>query len=226
MSVVAVGAFSLEQIKDSLELSLFGSNKNGERIKAPGIIREVSSPKENEHVIYGSDIFSGKNNLNVSHYESTCLIPGDVEKMKLVLLRRMLNKRLYLEIRERNNWAYSIKSHFSNQVSFYEFYISCDNFPSGIVSDLKKAVNDCILSLRGNISLFEKEKNGLISSYDLFDFDARQIRDDVSSDLVNHGKIITLHDELDIVKRISIKDIDILLDYLSEKRRYSEILIP
>jgi len=67
---------------------------------------------ETRYIFDVSQHISGK--IEIGGYHSFAKIPGNINGRVIRILKDMLNKNLFEEIREKHAWNYSIRTHSNN----------------------------------------------------------------------------------------------------------------
>jgi len=224
MSIVCVGALSLNQILALLHDSSFSVLKAGARTPLPERLAQVTLPTERRHVVHTSKFVARPS--NTAGYRSVAKIPATVPDEHMYLVRKMLSTVLYEEVREKRSWSYAVGSSMANFGHLYEFAIDCKSFLLSAVSEFEALVEDCINRLPQNRSLFNKVKHQTLVRGGMIDISAQNVCRVAMEELARYHRIMTFREVSEKVEQVHIDDIGNILPMLAEERRWTRITVP
>jgi len=225
-SLVFVGGVTLQETVDLLTDSPFGFNKPGRRtgLLEPDIW--VSPPQENRYVFKFSEHIKMENLVKSGEFNSTAVIPGAVEYDVLRVIKHMLGKMLFEEVRERRAWVYSINAHLYSNRQFHELSIGCAGLKLVAVDQIEDVVNACVDEVASREDLFDEVHSRLIGHLRLVDPSGSGLRDNAMVDLEDEHRILSLQENIEQLERIGMQDVRDALKRLVPERRYTVLTIP
>lgn len=224
MSVVGVGGLQLSELVDLLSESIFAMTKKGERTPLPTPATGVTPPSETRHVFEVSKHFNFP--IEVGSYQSVAKIPGNINGQVIRIMKRMLDKLLFEEVRERRAWAYAINSALYNFRHFYEFSITCGALALQGIDDIEEIIEVCIASMADREDLFERVKRCTLASNFVVDPTGKGICDGALDDLADEQRIISLAESGNDLERVTMEDVRNVLQWLRPERRWTLITKP
>ncbi len=224
MTIVTLGSMSLDTVVQVISESRFGQNKPGLRMSFPDAA-SVIYPPSNDHPskLNLSELISKKVGVNVNGYELIAKLPKSIDVFSVMVFRRLIHKSLFKKLREERAWVYSVNANYTDWRHLYTFGISCRKFPNEAMNHIKAVVDECLESVSKDEKQFNKMKQLVMASRKLLDTDSNQLITDIFSDLSLRNKLTTLHEDIDDINNVSMKDIQRIIEWFSAERRFSLI---
>jgi len=228
ISIVAVGGMDLSELISLLSESPFGINKKGQRAPILSPISDVKPPSEKQNIIELSKLLKEPvlKEIKTGQYRIFVKMPGNIDEDSLDILIEMLDELLYKEIREKRGWCYEVGCGSRNLGHFYEVSINCSFLPCETLKKIEKVINICIDSVQNSEELFNRIKRRRILRFNLLDPTGRSVCDNTLSDLEKKQRIDTLRDVKEGVEKVTMDDIENLLQWLQPKWRWTLIIQP
>lgn len=224
MSIVCVGGMQLPEIIKLLSESPFAMRKEGVRTPLPIPVIDVTPPSETRCVIKASEYVDPA--IEIGIYRSVVKIPGNINSQVIRVAKNILNNVLNEEVREKRAWAYAIGSSRTNFRHFYSLSIGCDGIALEALDQIEKVIEICIASIGNREDLFEQIKRSILMSEFMFDPTGSSVRDGALHDLAYHQRIVPLSETSDDLKRVTMNDVQNLLPWLQQERRWTCLLRP
>ncbi len=226
MSLVALGGLAIPEIVKMISENGFGLIKTGAVVPLPRPVTSIAPPKTNLYTFKFSEEIGTGTSLNASGYETTTVIPGNFSYREIILLRNMLQERLFKEIRERRKLAYRVDVSWQNLLYFYYLNINCPGLAWSAMDSIADLIDKEIDKIGDEEKLFQKVKNNRLRSLRMQDLSGDEVLDEVLDDLQDSRKITTLTESVDRYAEITLDDIRQILPFLRRRRRWSVILRP
>jgi predicted Zn-dependent peptidase len=224
MSIVGVGGMQLPQLVELLSESPFAASKMGTRTPLPTPETDLTPPSEMRHIFEVSRHITMP--LEVGGYRSVTKIPGDINGCVTGIMKEMLNKVLFEEVRERRAWAYAVNASQCNFRRFYEFSINCSALALKALDTIEEVIETCIASMTDHENLFEQTKRSALASNLMIDRTAKNVCDDTLDDLSKYQRIISQKEIADDLKRVTMDDIRNTLRWLRPEQRWTLVTRP
>jgi predicted Zn-dependent peptidase len=222
MSIVGVGGMTLAEIVDIISESPLAINKAGTRTPLPCFVTNILPPSENRYIFKAPAEMA----LTDGSFASAGIVSGNIKTQTLEIFKHMFNEVLNDEVREKQGWAYSIRSEYFNLRHFYEFGIICDSFASKALDDIENVVEKCIDSMSDHEKLFKQVKQRTLAGDLMSDLKGRDVRNGALKDLARYQRIISLTEYAQEVEKITMDDIRELLYWLRPERRWTLLVQP
>lgn len=224
ISVVGVGGMQLLELVELLYESPFATSKKGNRTPLPIPTTTITPPLETRHILEISKYITIP--IEVGAYRSIARIPGSINDRVVYIIKEMLNKILFEEVRENRAWAYAINSSLHNFRHFYEFSINCDTLTLNALDDIDEVIETCIASILNRKDLFEWIKHRALASIFMTDPNGRSICDGALDSLTENQRIKSLREVSDDLNRITMSDIRDTLQWLRLEQRWTLVVRP
>lgn len=224
MSIVGVGGMHLSELVELLSKSPFATSKKGARTQLPTPVIDLALPLETRHVFDVSQHITAP--IEVGGYRSVAKIPGNINGRVIRILKDMLNKVLFEEVRERRAWAYAIDCSRHNYRHFYEFSINCGALALKAIDDIEEVIEVCIASMADREDLFEQAKRRALASNFMTDPTGKGICDGTLGDLAEDQRIISLAEIGKDLERVTMSDVCDTLQWLRPGWRWTLIKRP
>lgn len=226
ISVVGVGGATLEELVELLSLSPFAVSKKGMRTPLPEKATEFAPPLETNHIFELSKHATMSVPLEVGGYRSVARIPGTVNWQPIRILGEVLDDALFEEIRERRAWTYSIRTSRHDYRHFGEFSIDCSGVSLQALDEISSVVEACIASLRDREDLFQRTKSQILARQLLVDLTGEKLCQSAADDLADEQRIVPLAEVRSDIERVTMQDINLLLDHLQPENRWTLLSKP
>lgn len=223
MEVVAVGELSADAVVKYLEQSPFGIHKPGTRAAQPLPLEAVPAPLDTLEM---HDMGARVQGLTAAQYLSVAQLPGAIPFPGVGIFQKMLYRRLFELIRQENRWAYSLVCGSDSYDDFHRFYIQCPGLATTAIDRIEQVVSDCIMSLPEQVELFESTKRGTIIVKRFNDPNMDGIAQSALGDALEHGRVLSLAEDIENVEKVSIEHIHRIAEGLSRERRRTCISHP
>ena len=222
MSIVCVGGMSLSEIVDLLSESPFAQRKEGARSPLPASVVDLGYLKETG---YQNWLFSRikRTFSKVFQYRSVAKIPITDNLATIRIVCEMLNHVISQEVRERRAWTYHVSVYYSNFQHFFEFSIQCDALAFKALNDIEKVVEDCIIGLWANVSLFDEVKRNIFLQNSVVDLSGEAVCNTTRNSLATFHKIRTLSEVCRDINRVRMADVQEVLKLLTPDKRWTLI---
>lgn len=224
MSVVGVGGMKLEEIIQLLHKSPLVTSKNGQRTSLPVPVTEVTSLTETRHVMELSKYVTVP--VDVGAYHTVAKIPGSINSQVIHIMKRMLDRVLNEEVRERRAWTYHIGVSRKDLRHFHEFSINCSALALKAMGNIEEVIERCITSIGNREDLFEQVKCRALASNFMIDPTGKSVCDAVLYDLADNQRIIPLAEISDDLERVTMSDVQDSLKWLRPGQRWTLIQQP
>lgn len=226
MSIVCVGGMKLPDVLEVLLRSPFVSNKKGVTKSLPSAINEVPQLSENYHFKCWADYCNDMVSIETGLYRSVARIPGSFSRQSMMILSKMLDEVLASKVREELAWTYDISSSWFNFRCFFELDIICGSFSSKAVDTIQDVINECIGSLEKDEALFKKVKRRMLANSSFIDLSAEDICSNAARDVDSFHRISTNAEDDEMIKKVTMDDIQKLLYHLRPESRWTLIIKP
>lgn len=224
MSIVGVGGMQLPELVALLSESPFATSKEGARTPLPTPATDVAPPSETRHIFKVSKHLTMP--IDICAYRSVAKIPGNINGRVIRIMREILNKVLFEEVREQRAWAYAIDSSQHNFRHFYEFSINCGALALKAIDNIEDVINVCVASVTDREDLFEQAKRRALTNNFMTDPTGQGICDGALNDLAEDQRIISLKEIGDDLERVTMNDVRGALQWLRPERRWTLIMQP
>ncbi len=226
ISIVCVGGLRLEELLEKLSFTGFGNLKPGERSERPSVIERARPPLESRYVFEASKHVKTEKPRESGAYHSTVVLPGTISREALTILRRMTDKVMFEEVRERRGWTYATGAKTFGRGPFHCAELNADALKLDSLSEIEAVVNSCLESLSDRDDLFRNAVEGYISASSMTDFSGNSLCDALMWDLIKKGRIITNVETDEVVSRLTMDDMRALLSQLGPEQRYTVLTVP
>lgn len=224
MSIVGVGGMTLSELVEVLSESPFAMSKKGARTPLPSPATDIALPSETRYVFEVSKHIIVP--MEVGGYRSVAKIPGNVNALSLRILREMFDEVLNEEVRERRAWTYAINSLQWNYRHFHKFSIICGALALEALDEIEEVIEVCIALMGDREDLFQQAKRRVLASNFMIDTTAKDICDGALGDLADDQRIVSVTECGNDIERVTISDIQSLLQWLRPERRWTLITRP
>jgi predicted Zn-dependent peptidase len=224
ISVVAVGKYSLYELRRLLSESPFGRNKTGGRTAMP-YPKKIAPLTENRFEMIVSK-YVGSTILTNAAYESHGKIPMSYSRYAVMLLLAVLRELLHSEIREKHAWTYSTTIVWYDYYEFYKILIESPSFSISAVDRIEETVNAIIDSVPNKERIFNKIKKNRLKGVFMNDETAADMLSESMSDVHRYGKVISLSEFYEGFEKVTFEEICNIIPYLAPKKRWTMIAIP
>jgi predicted Zn-dependent peptidase len=226
MSIVCVGGLSLSQVIGYLENSLFGTERGGIRTQPLEPLTYFTSPRENRYVFeYSKHVHTSKPRES-GEYSSIAVIPGIIKGESTRVVKDMLGKILFDEVREKRGWTYSISANSYSNRAFHEFVINADAIALESLDEVETVINDLIASMVNREDLFQEKVRHILAGLRMVDMSAKKLCEMAMSDLQDYGRIVNLTEYAQLVSSVTHQDVLEVLVYLKPERRWTILTTP
>lgn len=229
MSVISVGGMELSDVIQLISESPFGIRKPGVRMPCCGPLTDISAPAEIRCVYEASEHVassSGSAALTVGGYESTAVLPSNVEPRVFQLILEWLGAAVHGQVRNQYGWSYeTLVSGFSFQ-GFRLISIECNALALEGLGRIEAVVDECIETIGSCEEDFNHLKRRAFARIPMVDITGW---DYCMSALVHLGlenRLPSLHKECDALRRVTIDDVRAALQWLRPERRWTLIVKP
>ncbi len=219
MTIISVGGASIERLTEVLEQA-FGRMKSGPKTRPDTQalkLGDVPKPLVSKIVV---PVESQKQ----SDVQVLNLIPSTTPWPVTSVLRRMMRRALYEDIREAQHLAYSVSFsslHYPNAVEMQMFAKAIH--PSA-VEKVEKAFLDALASVVSDSALFTEEYNAQLASYAMLDVSGGGLCDSAYSNIANWGTVTTTEEDYQEFTTVTHKAVSSLVDQWFEPRRLYTIV--
>ncbi|MES2224596.1 MAG: pitrilysin family protein [Patescibacteria group bacterium] len=206
MSIVGVGAYSLEQLVEFFSKSHFGDHKTGDRtVFEPTIAFPPLAMNRKDVCI--SD-YMGLNNPAVNGaYESHLRLPIILKQNALEIFCRMVKDELDTIVRQEKGWTYAINASYGHYIQFYHLHIECASLAVAGLECIEEIVNTVILTLGEKEDLFNKAKQNKLANAIMNDENGLGILKEASSNILCHGDIISIASYVAAIEQVQFSDV-------------------
>ena len=225
-SIVCVGGIRLEELLEKLSFTGFGNLKPGERSERPSVIERVRPPLESRYVFEASKHVMTEKPRESGAYHSVVVLPGNISREALTILRRMTDKVMFEEVRERRGWTYATGAKTFSRGPFHGAELNAEALKLDSLGEIEAVVNSCLESLSDRDDLFRNAVEGYISASSMTDFSGNGLCDALMNDLIKQGRIITNAETDGVVSRLTMDDMRALLHQLGPEQRYTVLTVP
>ena len=226
MSIVCVGGLNIEQVVEAIQQSPFGMDKPGKRVPLPTSFLDFPLPKETRYLHDHSKYSKKGNERNSCGYYSIARVPNNVGTVAPYLLKMILYRILFDELREKRAWTYAVKVSLLNMRHFSQVSISCNSFEVEALDDIEAVIEECILSVASMDNFFERLKNQNLVNVTQFDLTGEQLCKRVFDQLIFHDRIIKSSEIMSEMKAVTMGEVVSLLKWLKPERRWTMISRP
>jgi predicted Zn-dependent peptidase len=223
MSIVSAGELTLVEVIAALQNSPFADNKSGSRTPALIPIAHPPLPTEAEWRFHEGEHFKGKESAS---FMSIAQLPGTLSSTQTWVVREMLAKELFKAVRLERAWTYHIGCEDIFSGDFSEFAIKCSSLEASAIDYIAEVVRDCIEALRDQPDSFAEAKQKLVAMKHFNDPSMAGVVKSARNELLYHGRIVTLTEELSEARDLQFEGIFPVLEFLSPERRWTAIGYP
>lgn len=226
MSIVCVGGLKLDDLVEKLFASGFGNLKPGVRSDLPKVVDANRHPRQTRHVFEFSKHIKMDKPRESGDYVSSIIFPGTIPAETFRILRRMIDKVLFDEVRERRGWTYSISASLASNPSLHEFDIKAEALRTDSLGEVESVINTCLESVSSRDDLFRNAVSHYIASSRMEDISGNGLRKMLMSDLTRSGRVVTNAETDQVAMSLSMEDVTSLLSQMGPERRYTVLAIP
>lgn len=222
-SVIAVGGLKCAQIEKLLAQSGFAKRKAGFRNQIIPPSDNIPEPVPETCLIKLSDYSDIA--FDFGAFVTSATLPSIRESTNQIL-SLMLDEILLREIREKNGWAYYVETERRSYGDVELFDIKCSRLAKAALPKIERIVNECIKSVKGDRSSFEKVKSSLLNGLLMRDQNGEQILESAMSNLREYRRIISVKEDEENIRKVTFHDVVERVKYLSPDRRWTLIEKP
>ncbi len=224
MSIICVGGMKLQELIELLSESPFMTSKQGIRTPLPTPTTDVALPSETHRVIEMSKYVNL--HFNTCAYRSVAKIPGVFNKRTVGVVKKMLDEVLNEEVREQRAWTYGIHCSRYDFRHFHKFSINCDSLALRALDEIEERIEFCITSIGNHGDLLERIKRRDLASDFMIDTTGKNICRGALDDLARYQRIVSNAEARNDLERVTMSDIQALLQWLRTERRWTLIVRP
>ncbi len=224
ISVVGVGAYSLDKFVESIKGTDLYGYKHGTRSLYPPIAT-VPVLETNRTVINMKDIMLNSEMKNAS-IECSAIIPLSISVQALIIYSAMLSELLSKEIREERGWTYHI---YCNVIEYYQFNkltIECTSFSVEAIDSIEEIIDSIISSIPLQNSLFHKIRDGRIKRQFIVDENTSQIFSNSMDEISEYNRVILQKELLEKFTALTFEDICAVAPHFTVNNRYTVLVNP
>ncbi len=226
LSIVCTGGLKSEELIEFLLDSPFAINKQGDRPSQPSVTEDIPLPYENLFVFETSKHIQMEKPLESAMYESTCRLPGSIRSQVVGVVIGMLNELLFSEIREKRGWTYGISVSTHSFIQFHVVSVHSSGLSLVAIDKIDDLVTEIILSLPQREELFRKTINRKIEGYTMIDRNAKSTNESIFFDLERHDRILPNSEEENILRAMTLSDVENLIQWMRPQHRWTFITVP
>jgi len=224
MNIVCVGGMKLQELIELLSESPFAISKKGTRTPLPTPTTDVAPPLETRYVTEISKYVNVP--FNACLYKSVAKIPGIFSRKAVDVVKKMLDEVLNEEVREQRAWTYMIHCSRHDFRHFHKFSITCDALALRALDEIEELIEFCINSIGNRGDLLERIKRRNLAGDFMVDTTGKNICNSALDDLAHYQRIISLAEMRNDLERVTMSDIQALLQWLRPERRWTLIVRP
>ena len=211
LSVVCVGGLSPEAVLTKLERTIVNEMMPGVRNVLPGIMTSFPALLENNIEV---SLAQG-GGMGQASLDFKTLLPGFVSYQAAMVAADMITELLYTEVRENRGLAYSMGAGVNTLGPFHDFSVSVSNIPSVKIDEVQAVVGEILHSFTSNPILFEGIKRKRVANFLTRDSTVLGIKDGATADLALHGRVVSLHEEMQACQKVSVNDVEQVAHFLN-----------
>jgi predicted Zn-dependent peptidase len=225
MTIVAVGAYTLDQLVHFFSESSFAIEKPGVRTAIPPFSSFADVEQDRIEVIM-SDYVDLTLLAPSFSYESYVKIPLSFSFATVAICCRMLTELLDEEIRQRLGWTYSISSKLTEYVPFRRMQITSSSIAIKGLESIEEKVDSIIDRIFSATVLFEKIKKNRLAAALMNDESGLDVLNNAFDELYFMGKIITYEQGRKNLNAVTFEDVCTVASYWKSKSRLTVISKP
>lgn len=223
ISIVAVGGIELDQFVTALANSPFGTDKAGTRIPLPTPMTEVNQPAETSFNVSAAEVSTQK--LYHSAIELHGAIPGTTNPEAVSRADKVLSTTFHREVREKLGCTYGFNVSRSRYPEAFELSVTA-NFPWENLDTMEGLIDECISVAVQRTDVIEHHIKSALSNWKIIDPNGQGVVDFAGNELGELGYINTYADDLKLAERVTVEEVQSILNRLQRDRRFTVTLRP
>ncbi|MEO5646152.1 MAG: pitrilysin family protein [Candidatus Paceibacterota bacterium] len=225
MTIVAVGAYSLEQLVKFFSESSFAITKQGSRNVLEPIVSFPDVDKQRIEIVI-SDYVDTKLFAPSFSYESYVKIPLSFSEAAVAICCRMLTDLLDEEVRQNQGWTYGISSKYSQSPQFNKMQIFSASIAIVALDCIEEKIDGIISAIINSEALFEKIRNNKLAASLMDDESGSMILNTASEEIFYHGKTTSMSEHQSNLRTVTFQDVCDVAAYWKTKKRITVINRP
>lgn len=226
ISIVSSGGLNIDAIKQRLQRSPFSTVKPGYRNPVIPKSTTIPLPLSNHLDIKLSDHIDFRGQLKQGSCEVIALLPGLLSNELAIIIKCMLNKMLWDELRIKRSWSYSQETDYTDLMDNKEMSIFCGSVDLNNMSKTKNILSNTLAKICNNRTLFNTTKKQLIASLIIDDYPTSQVIDNIVYRITAGEPIISTTELIQKYQSQSFEDLQALASYFTSEKQWHKIIYP
>jgi predicted Zn-dependent peptidase len=221
MSIVAMGNASKAEVMRIIEQTSFA-----ECVQIEEAYKEPVQSIPVEPLLNIGEVVSLKKfGVEQTTFMSTSKLPNVQNYQIVEVLKKMLEKIFFIELRQRQRLTYGLEVNVNNLKFCLELSIK-GSVENGCHEQVSQTIKQIFDSFHEHESLFSKLKENEMRIKKMYDASYRSIFENAVEDVSDCGHISTLSDDIRDLHKVSFEDILSLIEFLKPEFRYELIYTP
>lgn len=223
MHVAIMGGLSVRDVTRSFERSPFAAQKDGRRTLPNMVVAHPPLPSDTLEVFHLAEHRKG---TTAGEFTTIAQLPGNTDPWLITILKRMLFKKLFSELREKRAWTYSAGADSHRFPEFTLFEIGSRGVRLDALDEIDNVVTTCLESLAMDQDLFDSSKQFCLKQVWFRELATDDITSDALEDLLHEGRIVPRGEELKSIEEITLDHVAYVIKHLARDRRRTLIKRP
>ena len=222
ISVISVGGFKPEILNQHVARH-FGNYKDGVK-NAGTILNEAPRIQTNESILELSRFIKGEG--TIGEYYTAVALPGNIDKALYNIFYYSLDHLLFIELREKRSWVYSLNMGFALYGELSKAYVSARGIAPNNLFYIDGVVDLCLEQMYCDAELFRRSQEIVAERCFMRDQSGKEICGSAQSDVISFGRIRSTKEEVDSIRSLTLSDLQKAIALFERKKRWTLIKRP
>lgn len=225
-TIVCLGSLKMSEVLKILSLTGLARNKVGQRVILRDLVNEFKPLTEPGYSLDMAELKNSVKILDSGGVKLCTRLPSRIKPMAVVIFKKMLNRLLFEEFRERRAWVYGVDCSSTNYRSFWQFDVELRGLDRNNLDFIQDVINENLAVLADNQTLFEEIKKQQLASMLMLDESAGSVLDNAISEVSYFDRVISTAEEIANVKKLSLSDIREIVSWFRPDNSWTLIVRP